>query len=95
MYKSYLVRARELQEFFTNTYVERVLEDAIKSENEELLRITVNQYESDRWQIEQAEDEVKLGEMISRANQLDGDWEHDEARDNVLSHEGAHEGEAQ
>ena len=50
--------ARELQEFFANSYAETTIEEAIKSGNSELLLITVNHFENLRHQILEAEENI-------------------------------------
>lgn len=53
---TYIKQARELQEFFIGTYAEHALEDAIKSGNNELIRLAVREYSSAKQLIEQAEE---------------------------------------
>ncbi len=52
-----LQEARELQEFFIGSYEEKVLEDAIKSDNADLIKIAVDFAGNHRQLIEDAEDD--------------------------------------
>ena len=47
--------ARELQEFFVGTYAEGAIESALKTDNSELLLLTVNHFDNLRYQILEAE----------------------------------------
>lgn len=92
-YKQLVKQARELQEFFTNTYAETALEAAVASGNSILLNDAVKEYASQRHQIEEAEEamEDRIREIANETSAeivLDDDWGHDEARDNELSHAG-------
>lgn len=48
--------ARELQDFFVGTYADYALEDAIKSGNNELIKLAVKEYASARQLIEEQEE---------------------------------------
>ena len=55
MHRVLLEKARELQEFFIDTFVIEAIEAAISTGNEELLQITVNEFSNQRQMIEDAE----------------------------------------
>lgn len=54
---SLVKHARELQEFFVGTYADYALEDAIKSGNNDLLKLAVREYASARQLIEEHEEQ--------------------------------------
>lgn len=52
-YKRLLEEAHELCEFFTGTYAEEVISNAINTHDPELLRIVLKEYQSQRQLIEE------------------------------------------
>lgn len=57
-YKRLLVEAHELCDFFTGTYAEEVIGNAINTHDPELLRIVLKEYQSQRQLIEEQAQEA-------------------------------------
>lgn len=55
--KALVKEARELQDFFTNTYAEQALEDAISTGNNDVIRAVISEFRDKRWVIEEMEDQ--------------------------------------